>query len=77
LKTNKWEDIFTLIKDLSWREDRLKYEGFYDVYKSNGEFVKKINLIEATCIKIINIKVYNLFNLKPNEFYLKKSKEQK
>lgn len=55
----------------------MKYEGFYDVYKSNGDFVKKIKLVELTCIKIINIKVFNLFGLKPNEFYLKKSKEQK
>ena len=54
----------------------MKKAGFYDVHKSTGEFVKRIKLTEDACEKIINIKINNLFDLKPTEYYLKRSKNQ-
>lgn len=53
----------------------MRKQGTYDVYDSHGNFKGRLKLIEDCCDKLLNIKVDGLYNLKPNEYFLKLSKE--
>lgn len=61
----------------------MKYKiGYYDLFKKDpvnktGSLFGRLKIVEDCCHKIMNLKVYNIYGLKPQEYYVKFSKEQK